>query len=42
MVSVKIIQLLKKYPEMNEYREKNKSSSSLISWEDVANKWLEQ
>ena len=42
MIAVKIIQLLKKYDEMNEYREKNKLSSSLISWEDVANKWLEQ
>jgi len=41
LIAVKIIQLLKKYDEMNEEREKLKLSSTLVSWEDVSKKWLE-
>lgn len=41
LIPVKIIQLLKKYEEMNEEREKLKLSTTLISWEDVSKKWLE-
>jgi hypothetical protein len=41
MIAVKIIELLKKYNEMSEYREKIKLSETVISWEDVSNKWLE-
>ena len=41
LISVKIIQLLKKFDEMNKEREKLKLSSSLLSWEEISQKWLD-
>jgi hypothetical protein len=41
LIAVKIIQLLKKYEEMNEEREKLKLSPTLVNWEEVSKKWLE-
>ena len=41
LIAVKIIQLLKKYDEMNNIREKLKDSPSIINWEDVSKKWLD-
>jgi len=41
LIAVKIIQLLKKYEEMNEERERLKLSPTLVNWEEVSKKWLE-
>ena len=40
--AIKITQLFRQTDMLNSYREELRKSSSIMTWADVANKWLEQ